>query len=88
MATVIDLYSRRILGYAMGDRHDARLVVAALNTAAVTHGGNVGGVMSDSDRGSGYCSAAHPPKSSACAIGALGTYPTAGRLPASDKTYR
>jgi putative transposase len=38
MATVIDLYSRRILGYAMGAHHDAALVVAALNMAAVTRG--------------------------------------------------
>ncbi|GAA4574396.1 hypothetical protein GCM10023176_41370 [Micromonospora coerulea] len=31
LATVIDLYSRRILGYAMGAHHDTGLVVAALN---------------------------------------------------------
>ncbi|MEU7998153.1 IS3 family transposase [Micromonospora sp. NPDC049060] len=52
LATVIDLYSRRILGYAMGDRHDAGLVVAALNMAAVTRGGDVAGVIFHSDRGS------------------------------------
>ncbi|WP_426507297.1 IS3 family transposase [Dactylosporangium sp. McL0621] len=57
LATVIDLYSRRILGYAMGDRHDAGLVVAALNIAAVTRGGDVTGVIFHSDRGSEYCSA-------------------------------
>nr|WP_167361583.1 IS3 family transposase [Micromonospora marina] len=57
LATVIDLYSRRILGYAMGDRHDAGLVVAALNMAAVTRGGDVAGVIFHSDRGSEYCSA-------------------------------
>ncbi|MEU6098794.1 IS3 family transposase, partial [Streptomyces sp. NPDC047079] len=28
LATVIDLFSRRLLGYAMGARHDAELVVA------------------------------------------------------------
>lgn len=39
LATVIDLYSRRILGYAMGAHHNAELVVAALNMAAVTRGG-------------------------------------------------
>jgi integrase-like protein len=53
---VIDLYSRRILGYAMGERHDAGLVVAALNMAAVTRGGQVAGVIFHSDRGSEYCS--------------------------------
>ncbi|WP_256370995.1 IS3 family transposase [Micromonospora sp. KC207] len=57
LATVIDLYSRRILGYAMGAHHDAGLVVAALNMAAVTRGGNVNGVIFHSDRGSEYGSA-------------------------------
>ncbi|MET8311534.1 DDE-type integrase/transposase/recombinase [Micromonospora sp. NPDC005173] len=52
LATVIDLYSRRILGYAMGEHHDASLVVAALNMAAVTRGGHVAGVIFHSDRGS------------------------------------
>nr|WP_307817062.1 IS3 family transposase [Micromonospora fiedleri] len=52
LATVIDLYSRRILGYSMGAHHDAGLVVAALNMAAVTRGGNVEGVIFHSDRGS------------------------------------
>ena len=58
LATVIDLYSRRILGYAMGERHDAGLVVAALNMAAVTRGGHIRGVIFHSDRGSEYTSAA------------------------------
>jgi putative transposase len=57
LATVIDLYSRRILGYAMGAHHDAGLVVAALNMAAVTRGGDIAGVIFHSDRGSEYGSA-------------------------------
>ncbi|WP_245722832.1 IS3 family transposase [Micromonospora matsumotoense] len=57
LATVIDLYSRRILGYAMGAHHDAGLVVAALNMAAVTRGGNVDGVIFHSGRGGEYGSA-------------------------------
>jgi putative transposase len=57
LATVIDLYSRRILGYAMGAHHDAGLAVAALNMAAVTRGGHVAGVIFHSDRGSEYTSA-------------------------------
>ncbi len=52
LATVIDLFSRRLLGYAMGDRHDADLVVAVLNMAAATRGGDVRGVIFHSDRGS------------------------------------
>ncbi|MEV0157924.1 IS3 family transposase [Micromonospora sp. NPDC050686] len=57
LATVIDLHSRRILGYAMGAHHDAALVAAALNMAAVTRGGHVAGVIFHSDRGSEYTSA-------------------------------
>ncbi|MEU3773217.1 DDE-type integrase/transposase/recombinase [Streptomyces sp. NPDC032472] len=49
LATVIDLSSRRLLGYAMGARHDADLVVAALNMAAATRGGDVRGVIFHSD---------------------------------------
>lgn len=52
LATVIDLFSRRLLGYAMGTHHDADLVVAALNMAAATRGGDVRGVIFHSDRGS------------------------------------
>ncbi|MFI9588350.1 IS3 family transposase [Streptomyces sp. NPDC052236] len=56
LATVIDLFSRRLLGYAMGARHDAELVVASLNMAAATRGGDVRGVIMHTDRGSEYCS--------------------------------
>ncbi|MFJ4649225.1 hypothetical protein ACIP6Q_37765 [Streptomyces bobili] len=34
--TVIDLFCRRLLGYAMGELHDAELVVAALHMAVAT----------------------------------------------------
>ena len=54
LATVIDLFSRGLLGYAMGARHDAELVVASLNMAAATRGGDVRGVIFHSDRGSEY----------------------------------
>lgn len=52
LATVIDLFSRRLLGYAMAARHDADLVVASLNMAAATRGGDVRGVIMHTDRGS------------------------------------
>ncbi|WP_398869788.1 hypothetical protein [Streptomyces mirabilis] len=42
---MIDLFSRRLLGYAMGERHDAELVVASLHMAAATRGGDVRGVI-------------------------------------------
>ncbi|QHC26410.1 IS3 family transposase [Streptomyces sp. GS7] len=56
LATVIDLHSRRLLGYAMDARHDTELVVGALHMAAATRGGNVGGVIMHTDRGSEYTS--------------------------------
>ncbi|WP_329353066.1 IS3 family transposase [Streptomyces sp. NBC_01261] len=56
LATVVDLFSRRLLGYAMGARHDAELVVAALHMAAATRGGDVRGVIFHTVRGSEYVS--------------------------------
>ncbi|MFE7395088.1 IS3 family transposase [Streptomyces sp. NPDC057582] len=52
LATVLDLFSRRLLGYAMGSHHDAELVGASLQMAAAVRGGDVGGVIFHSDRGS------------------------------------
>ncbi|MFJ9523415.1 IS3 family transposase [Kitasatospora sp. NPDC101801] len=52
LATVLDLFSRRLLGYAMGAHHDAALVGASLKMAATTRGGTVDGVIFHSDRGS------------------------------------
>lgn len=59
LATVIDLFSRRLLGYAMGAHHDAGLVGASLKMAVATRGGTVGGVIFHSDRGSEYSSASY-----------------------------
>jgi len=59
LATVIDLFSRRLLGYAMSERHDAALVIASLNMAAATRNGIVDGVIFHSDRGSEYTSEAY-----------------------------
>ena len=59
MAAVIDLFSRRCLGYAMGERHDAALVCASLKMAAATRGGEVDGVIFHGDRGSEYTSEAY-----------------------------
>jgi putative transposase len=59
LATVIDLFSRRLLGYAMSEHHDADLVIASLRMAATTRGGTVDGVIFHSDRGSEYTSQAY-----------------------------
>ncbi len=56
VATVIDLYSRRLLGYAIGNTHNTTLVCDALVMAYTTRGGNIGGVIMHTDRGSEYTS--------------------------------
>ncbi|MFC6581443.1 IS3 family transposase [Planomonospora parontospora] len=57
LATVEDLFSRRLLGFAMSEHHDAALTVASLQMAVVTRGGTVDGVIFHSDRGSEYTAA-------------------------------
>jgi len=57
LATVLDLCSRRLLGYAMADAHDAGLTEAALRmavTARAGEGRTTRGVVFHSDRGSEY----------------------------------
>jgi putative transposase len=58
LASVHDAFSRRALGYAMGERHDTALVSAALQMAIATRGGQVDGVIFHTDRGSEYTSQA------------------------------
>ena len=58
LANVLDVCSRRLLGFAMSERHDADLAVAALQMAAAVRGGLVAGVIFHSDRGSEYTAAA------------------------------
>jgi putative transposase len=54
LATVLDLFSRRMLGYAMSEHHDADLAKASLSMAAAVRGGDIDGVIFHSDRGSEY----------------------------------
>lgn len=54
LAVVLDLGSRRLLGYAMSDRIDTRLVADALDMAADARGGRTAGIVFHSDRGSQY----------------------------------
>jgi putative transposase len=54
LATVLDLFSRRMLGYAMSEHHDAALAKASLSMAAASRGGTIDGVIFHSDRGSEY----------------------------------
>jgi putative transposase len=60
LASVLDLCSRRLLGYAMADTHDAGLTEAALRMAVTTRTGEgrtTRGVVFHSDRGSEYTAA-------------------------------
>jgi transposase InsO family protein len=52
VATVIDLYSRRLIGFAIAEHCKAPLVCDALRMAIATRGGNVVGVIMHTDRGS------------------------------------
>jgi putative transposase len=54
LATVLDLFSRRMLGYAMSEHHDTDLAKASLCMAAASRGGTIDGVIFHSDRGSEY----------------------------------
>jgi putative transposase len=56
LATVIDLYSRRLLGAATGLHPDAQLACEAIKMAVTARGGpeHIGGVIFHTDRGSTY----------------------------------
>jgi putative transposase len=54
LATTLDLFSRRLLGYATSAHPDAVLAGQAIKMAVAARGGNVAGVIFHSDRGSTY----------------------------------
>jgi len=57
LATVLDLGSRRLLGYAMSDRADTAHITAAVEMAVATRGrARMDGTIFHSDRGSTYMS--------------------------------
>jgi transposase InsO family protein len=58
LATVIDIGTRRLIGYSMATHMRAELVIDALNAAVATRGGNVAGVIFNSDHGAQYTSKA------------------------------
>jgi putative transposase len=57
LASVLDLHSRRCVGFAMSDHHDAELARAALCTAIAIRGGAVTGVVFHTDQGGEYTGA-------------------------------
>ncbi|MCX5233056.1 IS3 family transposase [Streptomyces sp. NBC_00233] len=58
LACVLDICSRRVLGWSTATRMRAELVIDALKMAVATRGGPVAGVIFHADRGSQYTSAA------------------------------
>jgi hypothetical protein len=49
MASVMDMASRRVLGFALGEHHDAQLAYSALVMAVAVRGGQVPGVILHTD---------------------------------------
>ena len=57
LATVMDLFSRRIIGWSVSEYNDATLCCRALQAAVLTRGGELPeGLIHHSDRGSTYAS--------------------------------
>jgi transposase InsO family protein len=54
LATVIDLYSRKLAGWALADHMRVDLVIDALDAAARERGGTLAGAIFHSDHGSTY----------------------------------
>ena len=54
LASVLDMASRRVLGFALGEHHDAQLAYGALAMAVAVRGGQVPGVIMHTDQGSEY----------------------------------
>jgi transposase InsO family protein len=56
--SVLDVGSRRVLGFALGEHHDAVLAYGALAMAVAVRGGQVPGVIFHTDQGSEYTAGA------------------------------
>ena len=72
--SVLDMGSRRILGHALGEHHDAELAYGALAMAVAVRGGAVPGVIFHTDQGSEYTAGAFRQ-----ACGRLGVRQSMGR---------
>jgi transposase InsO family protein len=54
LASVLDIFSRRVVGFALSDHHDADLAYGALAMAVAVRGGQIAGVIMHTDQGSEY----------------------------------
>jgi transposase InsO family protein len=74
LVLVLDVASRRVLGFALGERHDAALAYGALAMAIAVRGGQAPGVVFHTDQGSEYTA-----RSFQAACGRLGVTQSMGR---------
>ena len=58
LVSVLDMGSRRVLGFALGEHHNAELAYGALAMAVAVRGGHVPGVIFHTDQGSEYTAGA------------------------------
>jgi transposase InsO family protein len=58
LALVLDMASRRVLGFALSEHHDAQLAYGALAMAVAVRGGQAPGVVFHTDQGSEYTAGA------------------------------
>jgi putative transposase len=72
--SVLDIASRRVLGFALGEHHDTQLAYGALAMAIAVRGGMVPGVIFHTDQGSEYTAGAFR-----AACGRLGVTQSMGR---------
>jgi putative transposase len=72
--SVMDMGSRRVLGFALGEHHNAELAYGALAMAVAVRGGQVPGVIFHTDQGSEYTA-----RSFQAACGRLGACQSMGR---------
>jgi putative transposase len=57
LASVLDIYSRRVVGFALSEHHDTALAYSALAIAVAVRGGDVDGVVFHTDGGGEYVAA-------------------------------
>ncbi len=74
LASILDMGSRRVLGFALSEHHDAELAYGALTMAVAARGGAVPGVILHTDQGSEYTAGAFQ-----AACGRLGVTQSMGR---------
>jgi putative transposase len=72
--SVLEMASRRVLGFALGEHHNAELAYGALAMAVAVRGGQVPGVILHTDQGSEYAAGAFR-----AACGRLGACQSMGR---------